>query len=259
MLFKKRKPDPAPEARPARRLPDFLGIGAQKAGTTWIHAQLSRHPGVWLPTEKELHYWDRLKDQGLDWYATFFQPAPAGSRAGEITPSYAILPDPVIAEIRAAIPDAKLIYSVRNPVERAWSSALMALARAEMTLADASDQWFIDHFMSHGSRARGDYEACLRAWLAHYPREAVEIVRFDDIAREPRAVLARLAGHLGLDPTPFAAIDDAALVERVNAGPGEVCPPHLAAFLAEYYAPKVRSMERFLGWDLRDWLEPRRG
>lgn len=257
MLFKswrKAEPDSA-----AGRVPDFLGIGAQKAGTTWIHAQLARHPGVWLPPEKELHFWNRRRDQGLDWYRSLFAQAPASALAGEITPAYAILPDAAIGEIRAAIPDARLIFSIRNPVERAWSSALMALGRAEMTLGDASDQWFIDHFMSRGSRARGDYEACLRAWYAHYPPDAVAIVRFDDIVRDPRAVLARLAAHLGLDPAPFAAIPDADLSERVNAGPGETIPAHLAAFLAEYYAPKIRSLERFIGCGLAEWLEPRHG
>jgi len=67
------------------------------------------------------------------------------------------------------MPHLRLIYLIRNPIERAWSSARMALGRAEMQQEEASDQWFIDHFKSKGSLARGDYETCIRQWRNVYP------------------------------------------------------------------------------------------
>ena len=146
---------------------DFLGIGAQKCGTSWCHENLRRHPNIFLPEQKELHFWD-TGQHDLRWYRSFFQHKPKGAKAGEITPAYAILPTDVIRAIRTALPEIRLVYLIRNPMDRAWSSALMALNRAELTIDEASDQWFVDHFRSRGSLRRGDYETCLRNWRSVY-------------------------------------------------------------------------------------------
>ena len=141
----------------------FLGIGAQKAGTTWLFSMLSRHPDLSFPAGKEIHFWDQQHDRGIDWYRNLFA-SDTQRLEGEITPAYAILAPELIRDCHAHFPHVRLIYLIRNPIERAWSSALMALTRAEMTLPEASDQWFIDHFNSAGSRARGDYAGCIAAW-----------------------------------------------------------------------------------------------
>src|SRR5690606_23280995 len=126
----------------------FLGIGAQKAGTTWLYRQLSRHPRVRFPGGKEVHFWNaRIERDSLDWYRALFSSDPALVE-GDVTPAYGILEPTVIRQIHDAFPDLRIIFIMRNPVARAWSSALMALGRAEMTLQDASEQWFLDHFHS---------------------------------------------------------------------------------------------------------------
>lgn len=234
-------------------MPDFLGIGAQKAGTTWLHAGLACHPRVFLAPEKEVHFWDRRRDLGLGWYKARFAAAPPGAVTGEITPAYAILPDTVVAEVAAAFPALKLFFCLRNPIERAWSSALMALGRAEMTLEDASDQWFVDHFRSAGSLARGDYEACLRRWLGHYPAERLHLVAFERIAAEPLEVLAGCARHLGLDCAPLRLLPPDLFRQRMNAGPPWPLPDRLRAVLEEIYRPRIDSLGRFLGADLACW------
>jgi hypothetical protein len=163
--------------------PTFLGIGAQKAGSTWLHAMLSKHDELWLPHLKELHYFDRrfpirpvpsssapepaqgtfarhistrirrmslskLRDRlsfrrwsdlawetryvfgnwDAEWYASLFNAA-KGRIAGEITPAYSCLSEEAIAYVHGLMPDAKLIFLMRDPVERAWSHAKMDLAR----------------------------------------------------------------------------------------------------------------------------------
>jgi hypothetical protein len=142
---------------------DFLGIGAQKAGTTWLYEQLKRHSQLAFPLGKEAHFWNRPHDPiTIARYVGRF--ADLTAVAGEITPAYGILPVEIIREIHQQAPRLRLIYLIRNPIERAWSAALMALQRAEMTIDEASDAWFSDHFHSAGSRQRGDYETCLRTW-----------------------------------------------------------------------------------------------
>lgn len=244
-----------PASAGAARFPDFLGIGAQKAGTTWIHAQLARHSGLFLPVQKEVHFWNHEQARGLDWYRALFAPAPSHAKAGEITPAYGFLPDETIRAIHRENPALRLFYSLRNPLERAWSSALMALERAEMTLADASDQWFLDHFRSAGSRSRGAYLDTIARWQRRFGAEALLVVWFDDIVARPQDVLQALARHLGVDAAPFAAIDAATLAAPVNAGPGGALPRRLAIPLLEQYRAAIAELEEATGRDLSAWRE----
>jgi len=109
---------------------DFLCIGAQKAGTTWLHENLSRIPQFSLPTSrKELHFWDWNRCKGLGWYSRQFSSSNTSPKQkfGEITPCYAVLDEHSIAEIKSLFPRAKLIFIARDLVERAWSALLMEL------------------------------------------------------------------------------------------------------------------------------------
>jgi hypothetical protein len=104
----------------ARPLPDFLILGAQKAGTTALYAYLRWHPEITGPSWKEVSYFDRHYRRGLSWYRGHF-PIGAGDRlVGEASPGY--LFHPLAPErVRATVPDAKLIALLRDPVDRALS------------------------------------------------------------------------------------------------------------------------------------------
>lgn len=235
-------------------MPDFLGLGAQKCGSTWLYYMLRKHPGLYVPPVKELHFWDQNRAHGLDWYRAQFADAPEGAKTGEVTPAYAILPPQAVAEVRREFPEARLVYLMRNPVERAWSGALMAVTKAEMTPDEASDRWFIDHFRSAGSTARGDYETCLRVWLSAFPTEQLRCFLYDDVLAEPRGVLTETARHIGVDPGFFEALPPAALAERHNDGLGTPIRPELKAYLARVYRAKIVSLQDYLQRDLSPWL-----
>ena len=209
--------------------PDFLGIGAQKAGTSWLHANLAQHPRVRFPGGKEVHFWNRAWPEGLEEYRRLFARAPPGVLQGDITPAYAILAPERIAAVARELPRVRLIYLLRDPVERAWSSARMALQRAEMEPDEASDAWFLDHFRSRGSRARGDHAACLDAWLQHYPRESLLLLRHDEIGRDPEGVARAACAHLGLDPEPLLQPQNRWLRARVRVGDELPLRPSLRA------------------------------
>jgi len=234
---------------------DFLGIGAQKAGTTWLYEMLRLHPQVSFPAGKEVHFWDDQRDRGIVWYQSLFAGEESGRKKGEITPAYAILPVEAIRDIHAINPALRSVYIIRNPVERAWSSALMALGRAEMTIDEASDQWFIDHFRSAGSLARGDYEQCIRNWRSVFPSEQLLVLRHEEIRSEPLALLTQCCRHLGIDEKFFAAAGTELLGRRVFSGPGHTIRPGLLPVLREIYCPKIRSLGEYLGADLGPWLE----
>jgi hypothetical protein len=232
---------------------DFLGIGAQKAGTTWLFHHLGRHPGVRFPAGKEVHFWDRRGERSVEWWLSLFAGAGDGLRRGEITPAYALLERDRIAEIARVCPDVRLFYSLRNPIERAWSSALMALARAELCEAEASDQWFLDHFHSRGSRARGDYAACLERWWSVFGRAPLQLILFDDIRARPREVLCRLARHLDIDAGFFAALPEPELAAGVFPGPGLPLRPSLVGPLRALYCEPIDALSRLIERDLSHW------
>ncbi|MET1080198.1 MAG: sulfotransferase [Pseudomonas sp.] len=231
---------------------NFICIGAQKSGTSWLHATLSRHPSIAFPGGKEVHYWDAQLAQGEDWYKAQF---PDDRRCnGDITPAYAILPRDVIRRIHAHFPSLPLIFLIRNPMERAWSAARMAVLRAEMRYPEASDQWFIDHFRSAGSRLRGDYARCLEHWFSFYPRERFLIARYEEVFREPVAFANQVLAHIGLDAF-FTEADRDALAKPVFEGPGYALRPALREVLLTLYADRIDALGRLLGEDFSAWKQ----
>ena len=232
----------------------FLGIGAQKAGTTWLHTMLNQHPNLSLPEAKELHYWDKQYPQALvQDYLNFFHRVDC--LEGEITPSYATLPISTIQVIYQYLPELKLIYSLRNPIERAWSAACMFLTKAQLELDEASDQWFLDHFYSRGSRSRGDYESAIRHWTTVYPKENLLLLDYDLIKSEPRQVLTRCCQHLGIADFTATQLDQMLLSSRVFAGQGYELRPALKQALIHLYTPQIHSLSQYLHTDLSHWIQ----
>ena len=102
------------------RLPDFLGLGVQKGGTTTLQRLLEQHPGAFLPDAKELHYFSLHFAQGEAWYRAQFAAARSDQRCGEITPYYVFHPQ-APDRVQALLPQAHLIVLLRDPVERVLS------------------------------------------------------------------------------------------------------------------------------------------
>ncbi len=233
---------------------NFLGIGAQKAGTTWLYEQLRHHPQLAFPLGKEAHFWNRPHDvNAVASYLNHF--ASATAIAGEITPAYGMLPLETIQEIHGQAPQLQLIYLIRNPIDRAWSSALMALQRAEMTIDEASDQWFTDHFQSAGSMKRGDYQSCLRTWRAVFPANQLLVLRFEHIKSEPESLLNRCFQHLGVAPQTPEQLRQQGCREIVFAGPGHRLRPTLKPVLLALYKDRIQQLARYLNMDLSLWLD----
>jgi hypothetical protein len=231
---------------------NFLGIGAQKAATTWLYENLSRHPEISFPAGKEIHFWDQFYERGVSWYRSLFESSD-GTVKGEITPAYALLTEERVREIYGLNPQLRIIYIIRNPIERAWSAALMALERAEMTYEEASDQWFVDHFRSVGSLSRGDYEACLRRWRSVYPKGQLLVQRYDHISAAPRAVLKLCVEHIGADPSYYNEVEEDMLDAPVFEGTREKIRPTLFPILWQLYQARIEQLEKYLGEDLTAW------
>lgn len=231
---------------------DFIGIGAQKAGTTWLATQLKRHPQIYMP-RGELHFWDKPRESydPAVWFSNFPDETKLN---GEITPAYSFLPCSQIENIYAAVPNARLFLSLRNPIDRAWSHALMRVRRHSMIFEDISDDWFVSHFRSDQSRFRGDYLSHINNWSKVFGRDALHLILFDEIEHSPRNVMIELSQHIGASPEFFHQIDGSLLKEKVFAGLGYPLKPDLRSILQEMYYDDICSLNDLVDFDVNHWI-----
>jgi len=189
-------------------LPDFLIIGAMKAGTTTLHEYLARHPEVGMSREKETDFFlEQNFGRGAGWYSGQFTP---GRRIyGEASPNYTkkeAFPG-VPARAAAVVPGVRLIFIARDPVDRAASHYRHAqLAGLPVPgPAGLEGSRHLRHLIETSS-----YAAQIDAWAEHFQPERFLFLSFEELARDPRAVLSQLARFLGIADDWAAAKDVAA-------------------------------------------------
>ena len=243
------------------RLPDFLGVGVQKGGTTTLQAMLQEHPGVFLPPAKELHFFSLHYGEGEGWYRQKFRATQPGQLCGEITPYYLFHPE-ASARIHRLIPEVRLIVLLRDPVERCLSglfhscrlgfeplqvdqaleAELGRLAGAEAVLAAPDGRHFSHQVHSYLSRSR--YELQLRRYEQLFPREQLLLLRSEDLFLNPEGVWRRVLGFLDLEQRPLPNA-----LGPFNAGAGEAdnVDPALMNRLREQLAPTYQAIESRYG------------
>jgi hypothetical protein len=182
--------------------PDFVGVGAQRSGTSWWYSLLESHPSVQTlaAATKELHYFDRywrepFGEEDAAAYAGLFR-RPPGKIGGEWTPRYMFDPwTPPL--LRRAAPDARLLVLLRDPVERFVSAMNHRVERGWRTDASAVGE----------AVSRGFYHAQLSRLLVHFPRQQLLVLQFEQCRDDVDAMLRRTFAFLGLpEATPPPAL-----------------------------------------------------
>ena len=241
-----------------------MGIGGQRCGTTWLYHHLARHPDIRFPAGKETHFWSGHRRVELDEWLAEFPDVPAPVKQGEITPAYSTLSTATVAKVHDAVPDVRLFLCIRNPLERAWSAAVMEAARYGADVASTPDGWFLDQFRSDAWRRRGDFSGAIGRWRAAFGSGPLHLIVFDALVDRPRQVLVDLARHLGVDPAPFGDPTDGELrvairpasywANALDTGRRPTLPPGLLAPLRELHGEEVARLSTLLGRDLSPWL-----
>lgn len=231
--------------------PDFLVIGPPKTGTTWLSRQLSRHPGIFVPAMKEVKYFNSYRNsENLGWYLSVFKEA-SGRLKGDVTPNYALLPGSTIDLIHGLRPEIKLIFLMRDPVERAWSHARWDFGRrshpfssCDEPIDEVTDAMWRESFCSARSVLFGDYLGQMQRWLSIFDRGQFFPAFIEDARRNPREFLNRVFDFLEISrPTHF---EDADLHERVNPGLPLRLAPELLECLRRIYDGRTRQLVEFL-------------
>jgi hypothetical protein len=198
-----------PGPLPGMRYPDFLVIGAMKSGTTSLYHYLRSHPEVYLPELKEVDFFtaEMNWDKGWKWYAKQFADAPAAARAiGEASTSYTKYPrfDGIPERIARYLPDARLIYVVRHPIDRMRShyqhNVALGEERAPIDVALLENPIYLEC---------SSYALQLERYLEHFPCERILVFPSEDLRHERAATVGRVLEFLGVDPhIEIAGLDE---------------------------------------------------
>ncbi len=282
-------------------LPDFLGIGAPRSGSTWLHMNLYRHPDIWIPHRKELHYFDRspsypspshlssnhplsrligredynkkfrlmlaktltknictLNMEQLSWeikyffgryndqwYASLFKRGKDKTK-GEITPAYSILELQDVEHIRNIMPDVKIIYFLRNPIYRAWSSLRknFVSTRPLEELKKIIDQ--------PATLLRCDYLRTISIWRKFFAEEQIFIGFYEEIKQNPQDLLLRLYKFLGVEEAEKYTAQSA--YQKINKSSPMVIPNEVKVYLTRKFFPQIKELNKVVGNYSKQWV-----
>lgn len=174
---------------------DFIGIGSGKCGSTWLHANLAKHPAVCDTNLKELNFFsDLYEEHPFGWYESQFSGCESGQIKGEFSVTY--LSHPLAAErIKRHFPDVKLLAIVRNPVQRTFSNYLHSVRKG-----DLSERTPFAEYITHAPHlVPAKYVDHFRGWYATFPRERILVLVLEEFTRNPEAGYRRIFEFLGID------------------------------------------------------------
>jgi hypothetical protein len=183
-------------------LPNFLGIGAMRSGTTWLDSILRTHPDIYLPERrKEIHFFDLYYDKGIDWYKDFFSAhtkvIKKYRQIGEITPAYLYFPE-IPERIKTYLPDCRFLVILRNPVDRAYSHYGFRVKNfaEKRTFAQLLEQ-------EPEIKQKGLYFEQISRYLAFFPQENFLFLVFEETIKNPESILKQLAEFLSVEYEKF--------------------------------------------------------
>jgi hypothetical protein len=279
-------------------LPNLILGGAQKSGTTTLHHLLASHPQIFFPRQpQEIHFFDLEENyrKGLGWYARLFAGWRGEPVVAQTSPLY-LYERTAAPRIRAARIDARFVFLLRNPVDRAWShywhevrygwerlTFREALAREPERLRSGPEA---RRHYSYWDRGR--YAGQLLHFRRFFPAERMLVVLHDELEADPEAVARRCAAFAGLPGEAWPELRQqkpqrnaaqrprlpalqrltrplrrslpivAGLVDRVNLRETRYPPldPGLRAELTERLEPELRALADLTGRDLRAWRTP---
>ncbi len=208
---------------------DFIGVGAQKSGTSWVYACLYEHPEICAPI-KEIHFFSRPRfEKGRAWYESHFDRCDAGKKKGEFSTSY-LYSKEAPERIKSLYPDTKIIAILRNPVTRAYSQYRNAIKAGEISETLAFSEYQKDEVSVID---QGKYAEQLERYFALFSKDQILVTIFEDIDKDKLAFMQRIYAFIGVD----ASFVPSMLEETINVGriPKRVfierCMHHTAEFL----------------------------
>nr|MBA2551507.1 sulfotransferase domain-containing protein [Nocardioidaceae bacterium] len=192
------------------RLPNFVYIGPSKAGSTWLHEVLIRHPQVFMTDAKDLYFFDRYFARGPDWYAAHFRQAgPEHAVVGEVCQEYLSSPEAPARMYELLGDDLRLMLTLRDPVARAFSGYLYMQKHGVFhgTFREAMDTR--PKMFEHSS-----YAMLVSRFLVHFDTRRIHFGVFDELVESPQHFIDRVLSWLEVEPMH---LDESLLAARLPA------------------------------------------
>lgn len=260
-------------------MPNFLIIGAAKAGTTSLYEYLKQHPQIWMSQVKEPNFFafegETLNSCGpgdqdyinsfsitkIEDYLNLFQGVENQVAVGEASPLY-IYSSKAAQRIQHYIPEAKLIAILRNPVERAYSQFLMFVRDGREPLPD-----FAEALEQEETRMRNNWEWAwqytrigfyyiqLQRYLEKFDRSQIRVYLFEDFCTKPADVLRDIFQFLGVDDSFMPNMSIRHNVSDISQNPTKLMlSPEVRRRLVELYQEDIFRLQELLQQDLSQWL-----
>ena len=271
-------------------LPTFIICGTQKGGTTALYHYLREHPEICMSKKKEVHFFDLNYHMGIKWYEKNFAHCNSGKvkAIGESSPLYMYLEE-VPERIHETLPDIKLVFILRHPVDRAYSHywhevrlgyeylSFRDAIRVEEDRLSRGDIFSRRHY---SYKDRGKYIIQLKRFRKYFSDDQMLILVTEDLRRSPEDVMKKILGFIGVDTSfkspswyarryvgktprfwrlqrlkakiPFKILRT--FIDYVNLKEGY--PPMdrgIREYLLEFFKPYNRELEEFLGRRLNEW------
>lgn len=245
------------------KFPDFFCIGPQRTGSTWLHANLVRHPEILMHRDKETFFFStigntsspRYRYPDLSAYLVSFKDSfaelllknyhalrrcgePYRPRiVGESTASYCVLQPHVLEDIRTLNPNIKIIMLLRDPVDRAWSHANKDLVRD--TGKAATDDQYLEFFSRPDQLARADYQAIIERWKGFLKPGYMLLAPSSRIESDPAGLVSEVLGFLGASNKHAASARH--LISRQNSTAGAAIPSRLRQELETVLGHRIEN------------------
>jgi len=189
--------------------PQFIGVGAQKAGTSWIYACLEEHPEICMPV-KEIHFFSKQDRyaKGVNWYEGHFDACSSGCQVGEFSTTY-LHSEEALERICSVYPNAKIIVSIRDPITRAESHFNNDIMAGMVP----KDSHFSDMLLERPEYwQRGLYHRKIQWLLENFGRDKVLVLVLEEGKRDPENFIRSIYRFLGVD----ASFDASSLKRKIN-------------------------------------------
>lgn len=268
-----------------KKLPDFLIIGAQKSGTTWLVDMLRDHSDIYI-SRSEVHYFNENYDKGIDWYTARFGDTGEASILGEKTPDYLggdlhAEGGPYIAQrIYELLPEAKLIVVLRDPVSRAVSAYNHYVRTRKISPLQNINSYFLQATYeqdSLGIVSYGRYEKSLSAYEELFDSSQMLILYYEDMMEQKQKTLDEVCSFIGSAKMNFPNLEVRSnayrksrlglmihyylpALKRLGWQFDKILPTdkqqvndEVRDFLNRYYAPTLNAMENKLGYLPKKW------
>lgn len=186
-------------------LPDFLVVGPQKCATTWLSDCLYDHPDIRMPESDFVHYFDMFYHKNIRWYQDYFSEYDGESAVGELTRTY-IRDEKVPERIAKTLPEVKLIFTLRNPIDRAFSHWWHEKSKNKHSFDfeevlenfDLYQNWIVP----------GLYHRHLMRFSEYFPEEQIKICFFDDLVEDDKQYVQDVYSFLDINDEYIPSLID---------------------------------------------------